>query len=250
MTHRSARLLPAVVALPLGIYLAAPATAATSSTPTPAASSSPTSSSPTGPSTPSNAPTPTAPPGCTTPAAHPAVTLRGPALINAGDAVTVTATVTDGQPADLLLTRVQPYPTLPVRSSTAVTTVSWQLRLGQTHTLKVQSRRHNCDFTDSPGDPTLVIAARPIISLTAQRNADRDYTFAGTVTPARRQLVTLYRVNQGKPVIVQQVHLDQAGRYSLRRAFTGTGRFDFYTSIPGSGTNTAGKSNTRPTLIY
>jgi hypothetical protein len=96
------------------------------------------------------------------------------------------------------------------------------------------------------------VAVRAAVSIDALRNAARDYTFLGAVRPATHgTLVSLYRVGgNSEQVLAAQARTDGAGRYSIRRMFTGSGRFGFFVRAAGTSINEAGDSRTRSTLVY
>lgn len=96
------------------------------------------------------------------------------------------------------------------------------------------------------------VTVRAAASIDAVRNGTRDYTFRGAVRPATTGLVvSLYRVGgNGEQVLAAQARTDSAGRYSIRRAFSGSGRYGVFVRAAATGINEAGDSRTRPTLIY
>ena len=101
---------------------------------------------------------------------------------------------------------------------------------------------------------SVVINVRTALSLTVVRNGSLDYTFQGRILPRRAgQLITLYRVDQGREIITKQIRTDGTGTYRIRRVFTGQGTFGFLTRTGQTLTNAAGVSNggkARPTSIY
>lgn len=97
-------------------------------------------------------------------------------------------------------------------------------------------------------NPTIVNVA-PRLTLTAVRNAARNYTFSG---PASRpgQLLNLYRVNaDGTEVLTSQVRAGE-GSWSIRRQFLGSGRFGFVIRTGRDMANAPGASSTRTTVIH
>ncbi len=111
------------------------------------------------------------------------------------------------------------------------------------------------DGDSSSNSDSVVVNVRTALSLTVVRNGRRDYTFKGRVLPRRSgQLITLYRItDDGRRVITTQIKTDSTGTYTIRRVFTGSGRFGFLTRTGQNLTNAAGESNegkARPTDIF
>lgn len=108
------------------------------------------------------------------------------------------------------------------------------------------------DGTDGRGSNGVDVAVRAAVSIDAVRNGVRDYTFQGGVRPAASgTLASLYRIpSNGIPVLTARARTDSAGRYSIRRLFSGSGRFGFFVRAAATSINDAGDSRTRPTLVY
>lgn len=178
--------------------------------------------------------------------AHP----TGP--INVGETATVTATVADDEDAaQFSLTRSQPAPAAIVRHTGGdVRTVTWTLRLGETHRFAVTASRGDSCIGGGTGSTEFAVAVRPSLTIAATRNAPRNYTFTGRVLPGRGQLVTLYRHDGDRRVITAQSRVQPAGTYRVDRRFTGSGRFGFSVAVGASTTNLAGSSPLRPTVIH
>lgn len=103
---------------------------------------------------------------------------------------------------------------------------------------------------DSVTTSTLVSVA-PRLTITAVRNGTRDYTFSGQAVSRTGQTVSLYRVDsQGREVLTARSTSTSSGTWSLRRSFTGSGRFGFLVRTSADAANTAGASSTRSTLIF
>ncbi len=173
---------------------------------------------------------------------------RPTAPINVGETTTVTATVADGeQPAQFSLTRSAPGPLAIVRSTEGhVRTVTWTLRLGETHRFAVVASRGDSCIGGGTGATDFTIPVRPSLTIAATRNAARAYTFTGRVLPGRGQLVTLYRHDGQRRVITAQSRVQPNGTYRIDRRFTGSGRFGFSVAVSTSSTNLAGSSAVRP----
>lgn len=107
---------------------------------------------------------------------------------------------------------------------------------------------------DAPGcSPVIVpVTVRSALSIAARRLGPRDYLFSGRVFPARGQVVSLYRYSEQSDsrVLTAQGRVQTDGTYSIRRHFTGSGRFGFGTYVAGSERNAAGESLIRSTLVY
>jgi hypothetical protein len=116
----------------------------------------------------------------------------------------------------------------------------------------------------APG-PSVVLNVRTQISLNVVRNAVRTYTFSGSAIPARPNglIVSLYRVtNDGRQILAAQTRANAnvgqpgydarrpAGSYSIRRVFTGTGRFGFVVRTGQDLQNAPGSSNVRSLLVF
>ncbi len=114
---------------------------------------------------------------------------------------------------------------------------------------RLYARQVGCD-----DGPQVVLNVRTLLTLTAQRNASRDYTFSGRALPARAGglVVSLYRVTpDGRQVLTSQARASATtGAYSVRRVFTGSGRFGFVARTGQDLQNAPGASNVRSTLVY
>jgi hypothetical protein len=120
--------------------------------------------------------------------------------------------------------------------------------------LKAAQREEDCTDPVFGTEPSVVLNVRTALTLTAERNGVRDYTFAGDSLPARPGglIVSLYRVtDSGRQVLTAQDRPDaQNGEWTINRKFTGTGRFGFVVRTGQDLQNAPGVSNTRSTLIY
>ncbi|HVE74103.1 MAG TPA: prenyltransferase/squalene oxidase repeat-containing protein [Mycobacteriales bacterium] len=104
-----------------------------------------------------------------------------------------------------------------------------------------------------PVGPSIVINVRTALTIGVVRNGFRDYTFAGGSFPVRSGglIISLYRVTPaGQSVLVSQTRASAStGRWSLRRVFTGSGRFGFIVRTGHDLQNAAGASVVRPVVI-
>lgn len=120
--------------------------------------------------------------------------------------------------------------------------------------LKAAQREEDCTDPVFGTEPSVVLNVRTALTLTAERNGVRDYTFAGDSLPARPGglIVSLYRItDSGRQVLTAQARADaQNGEWTIDRKFTGTGRFGFVVRTGQDLQNAPGVSNTRSTLIY
>lgn len=102
--------------------------------------------------------------------------------------------------------------------------------------------------------PSVVLNVRTALSLQVVRNAARDYTFRGDSLPARTGglIVSLYRVTaDGRSVLSAQTRASATtGDWTLRRVFTGSGRFGFVVRTGQDLQNAPGASNVRSLLVY
>jgi len=97
------------------------------------------------------------------------------------------------------------------------------------------------------------ISVTAAVSITADRTAARTYTFAGVVRPVvTGAVVSLFRRDpaSGRAILTAQGRTSDNGSYRISRYFTGSGRFQFFTSTAGTDAYDAGTSSFRSTLIY
>ena len=189
-----------------------------------------------------------------------------PAVVKPGEAAGIVLTVDSPSSATttVSLTRLLPSPTHVVREVTGTQRrVVFTVRVGESHRLQAtasipsdgsgscQSGPTPAEVPDNYGQPVIDVAVRPTVSIAATRNAPRDYTFSGRVTPGRGQSVFLYRVeSDGRRVLTSRTVVSRDGTYRVRRMFTGSGRFGFEAQVRQSSTNLAGASPVRPTVIH
>ncbi len=98
-----------------------------------------------------------------------------------------------------------------------------------------------------------VLNVRTALTIAVKRNGARDYTFSGDSLPARAAglIVSVYRLTSDGPVLTAQARADgKTGGWSVRRTFTGTGRFDFVVRTGQDLQNAPGTSNTRSLLVF
>lgn len=102
--------------------------------------------------------------------------------------------------------------------------------------------------------PSTVLNVRTALTLQVVRNGTRDYAFHGDSLPARRGglVVSLYRITaDGSSVLTAQARASATtGDWSLRRVFTGSGRFGFVVRTGQDLQNAPGASNVRSLLVY
>ena len=173
-----------------------------------------------------------------------AVVTLSDTTITATGAVVAKVTATSGAVVDLYAYS-RPSTTFErVRTETvnADGTVSFSLRPG-TNT-RLYAQQHGCTAGDS-----VVLNVRTALTLAVARNGVRTYTFSGSALPARPGglIVSLYRGT----VLAGQTRADATtGKWSLRRTFGGTGRFDFVVRTGQDLQNAPGQSNTRSLLVF
>ena len=117
---------------------------------------------------------------------------------------------------------------------------------------RLYARQVGC--TSNPALLSRVLNVRTTLTLTAKRNGPRDYTFSGDSLPARAGglVVSLYRTTaDGSQVLTAQTRANATtGDWSIRRVFTGSGRFGFQVRTGQDLQNAPGASNVRSTLVY
>ena len=117
---------------------------------------------------------------------------------------------------------------------------------------RVYAQTRGC--TTDPTKNSSVLNVRTTLSLFAKRNGSRDYTFSGDSLPARKGglIISLYRVTaSGSQVLTAQTRASATnGEWTIRRTFTGSGRFGFVVRTGQDLQNAPGTSNVRGTLIY
>lgn len=113
----------------------------------------------------------------------------------------------------------------------------------------VFSAEGNCGSQGHGSRSVGVLDVAPRLTLDAVRNGVRDYTFSGQAS-RDDQVLSLYRVTaNGSQVLTAQTR-SSGGRWSLRRVFTGSGRFGFVVRTGRDMANAAGASTVRPTLVH
>lgn len=178
-------------------------------------------------------------------------------VITPGQIVTVTARRVLGAPdqtVEARLSRRFPAPAALVRSDTGTATVvTWPLRLGESHRFLTEypPTGASCFPLGRPNGVPVQVDVQPLVSITAVRNAPRDYAFSGRVIPARSQRVTLWRVEpEGRRVLTGTGTVAADGSYRFARRFTGSGRFGFQVGVAATDSNLFGRSAVRPTVIH
>lgn len=120
--------------------------------------------------------------------------------------------------------------------------------------LRAAQRVEDCTDPVFGTAPSVVLNVRTALSLFAVRNGRQDYTFSGDSLPAREGglIVSLYRITEdGRQVLTAQTRADATtGEWTIRRVFTGVGRFGFVVRTGQDLRNAPGTSNVRSTLIY
>lgn len=204
------------------------------------------------------------------------VSLSGPsdASVVAGEVVTVTATFTGGLRSGHLVLKGYDWETpttqgpLPLtRTTTSVQHADYYsgaVAEGETttHTWSLSpttSTRYLADFgyqttcglyADGRSAFNHVIDVAPRLTLTAVRNAPRDYTFSGVATTPGLVL-NLYRVRaDGARVLTSQTRAADDSTWTIHRRFLGSGRFGFIVLTGRTMANAPGASNLRDTVIH
>ena len=192
---------------------------------------------------------PTAPPGGTAPGCTVAATRLDRSTITAGSAAPVSVTGAANSVINLLAATRPDTAFRVVRSAELGEVATANFLVTPPRNTRLAGQQRGCAF----GRET-VLNVRPAISISARRNASRDYTFSGRILPARAggQLVSLYRVTpQGRQVLTSQTRASGTdGRYSVNRRFTGSGRFGFVVRTGNDLLNAPGSSNVRSLLVF
>ena len=114
---------------------------------------------------------------------------------------------------------------------------------------RLYAQQQGCDAGTS-----VVLNVRTALTLAVERNGVRDYTFSGDSLPARPGglIVSLYRLtDDGRSVLTAQARASATnGDWTLRRVFTGTGRFGFVVRTGQDLQNAPGTSNVRSLLVF
>jgi len=210
--------------------------------PSPSASATPTAGT-TSPS-PSNTASPGTPPGCQVAAARLERT-----TITATGSSGVTVTAAPNSVVELFA-YTRPSTTFRlVRSAEVGADGVAEFRITPPANTRLQARQQGCAFGQS-----IVLNVRTAISLIVKRNGPRLYTFSGDSLPARPGglIVSLFRVtNDGRQILAAQTRADAStGTYSIRRQFTGGGRFGFVVRTGQDLQNAPGSSNVRSLAVF
>jgi ABC-type phosphate transport system substrate-binding protein len=156
-------------------------------------------------------------------------------------AVTLTVTGTPGATVELVAYSRPATTYAPVRSATldSAGRASFSVAPGSNTRLYV---RYTGD--DTTASTKTALSVRTAISLSARRVGARSYVFEGRLLPRRAgQLITLYRVVNGTPVVTSQVKSDSTGTWRIPRRFTGNGAFSFQARTGQTLDNAAGSTN-------
>lgn len=179
-------------------------------------------------------------------------TVSAPAVVGFGTEASVTVTRMGDRPSVYALRRLVPEPVATVRQTEETAEVTWSLRLGESHLLRVVA-----DHPDGGGcfnytevEVERQILVQPLVTIDATRHGVRDYTFHGRVGPSRGQSVSLFYIDAGRRVLAARTVVQPDGTYVIHRRFTGTGRFGFTAEVAQSQAHTAGYSRMRSTLIH
>lgn len=164
-------------------------------------------------------------------------------IVRSNETVTV-AYDTYSDSATVTLQRESPAPVAVVRQGQG-RHVEFAIRPPETTVLSATSG------PDCVARVSTYVSVSPVVSIAAERNAPRYYTFSGRVSPGRGQAVSLYRVDAaGHRVLTSRATVCGDGTYRIDRRFSGSGRFGFLVAVPPSATNLAGQSAERSTIIY
>lgn len=216
----------------------------------PSTSTSP-SATPTASMSPSQSPTsapasPTTPSG---PACQTAVTTLDKDTITATGAGGLKVTAAPNSVIDLFAYSRPSTTYRVVRSATVGTDGVASFLITPPTNTRLYAQQRSCTAGSS-----VVLNVRTQLSLEVKRNGTKDYTFSGDSLPARSGglIISLYRITPaGGQVLTSQVRANASnGQWSLRRVFTGAGRFGFAVRTGQDLQNAPGVSNTRSLLVY
>ncbi len=168
--------------------------------------------------------------------------------ITAGEIPTVKITAASGSTVDLYAYSRPSTTYRKVRSGLVGSTGAVTFTVRPYTNTRMYAQQRGCD-----AGPSVVLNVRSRHWLSVVRNGTRDYTFSGKIVPARAggMVVNLYRItSDGKYVLTAQTRANATtGAWTIRRKFTGTGRFGFRTRSAQDLINAPGASPVRSVLI-
>ncbi|MCW2666491.1 MAG: hypothetical protein JWN57_1453 [Frankiales bacterium] len=208
-------------------------------------------------STPSATPTVTATPSATPTATttcgtKPVLTLSSTTMSATG-ATGVSVSGAPGSTVDLLAYTRPSTSYQVVRSGTVAAdgTLAFPALAPPANT-RLYARTRGCPA--NPADDSQVLHVRTTLTLTASRLGAKSYEFSGAALPARPGglVVSLYRIAaDGRQVLAAQTRASATtGGWTIRRTFTGSGRYGFVVRTGQDLQNAAGASNVRSTLVF
>lgn len=104
---------------------------------------------------------------------------------------------------------------------------------------------------DGLASNSVVINVHTTLSLSAYRDGVRQYHFQGRNLPRLAgQLITLYRIDNGKEIRTAIVKTNTSGIWRIDRKFLGSGEFVFVARSGQTLNNAPGRSNERLTIIH
>jgi hypothetical protein len=170
-------------------------------------------------------------------------------VITAGQQALVHLAATSGTTVDLFAYSRPSTDFVRVGSAVVAKNGSVALAVKPTTNTRLYAQQQGCAAGRSA-----VINVRTALTLTVVRNGTRTYTFSGSSLPLRKGglVVNLYRrTAEGKSVLTAQARASETtGRWTVRRVFSGTGRFPFYAATGQDLTNAPGASASRSVLVY
>ncbi|GAC1442322.1 MAG: hypothetical protein NVSMB55_12680 [Mycobacteriales bacterium] len=180
-------------------------------------------------------PPPSAPSGSPAP---PAPTVEnGSSLITAGAVATLSGAADPGAHVELLAYS-RPSTTYSVIRTTAATDTG-----SYSFSVRPQTNTRLLVRVGGQQSPSVVVAVRPAVSLSAARTGTRTFTFRGRVQPARAgQLVSVFAHTAMGDVMVGQGWANGDGVWSTSHRFTGVGTLDLFAATGRDVVNAAGRS--------
>ncbi|MFN2523103.1 MAG: prenyltransferase/squalene oxidase repeat-containing protein, partial [Mycobacteriales bacterium] len=178
-----------------------------------------------------------------------AVTTLAQTVSTATQQVLVTLKATSGTTVDLYAYSRPSTDFSVVRSAVVDKSGTVQVAVKPSSNTRLYAQQQGCTAGSS-----VALNVRTALALAVVRNGVRTYTFSGTAIPARKGglIVSLYRLTpDGRSVLTAQTRASETtGTWTIRRVFTGTGRFPFVLRTGQDLINAPGSSNTRSVLIY
>jgi hypothetical protein len=169
--------------------------------------------------------------------------------IKAGQQAIVTVAATSGTTVDLFAYSRPSTDYVRVASAVVAKNGSVSVAVRPTTNTRLYAQQQSCDAGRST-----VLNVATALTLGVVRNGVRTYTFSGTALAVRKSglIVNLYRITpEGRSVLTAQTRASETtGTWTIRRVFSGSGRFFFYLGTGSDMSNAASTSSSRSVLLY